>query len=46
MRRGPHMDIEMPERLNLATYYLEDNIAKGRGEKDRRLLRRRDVHIQ
>ena len=31
--RGPEIDIVVPEHLNLTTYYLDDNIAQGRGEK-------------
>jgi benzoate-CoA ligase family protein len=33
MKRGPDIDITIPEMLNLATYYLEDNVTQGRGEK-------------
>jgi benzoate-CoA ligase family protein len=33
MTRGPGLDIVIPEQLNLATYYLDDNVAAGRGEK-------------
>jgi benzoate-CoA ligase family protein len=33
MKRGPHIDFTIPEKLNLATYYLDDNIVRGRGEK-------------
>jgi acyl-CoA synthetase (AMP-forming)/AMP-acid ligase II len=33
MTRGPGIDIVFPENINLTTYYLEDNIAHGRGEK-------------
>ncbi len=31
--RGPHIDIVIPERLNLTTYYLEENVTRGRGDK-------------
>jgi benzoate-CoA ligase family protein len=33
MKRGPDINITIPEMLNLATYYLEDNVTQGRGEK-------------
>ncbi|HME45717.1 MAG TPA: benzoate-CoA ligase family protein [Syntrophorhabdales bacterium] len=33
MTRGPELNIVIPEQLNLATYYLEENLAAGRGEK-------------
>lgn len=33
MKRGPNIDIVIPEKLNLSTYYLEDNLAQGRGDK-------------
>ncbi len=33
MTRGPEIDFPMPQQLNLTTYYLEDNIAQGRGDK-------------
>lgn len=33
MKRGPDVNITIPEMLNLATYYLEDNVTQGRGEK-------------
>jgi benzoate-CoA ligase family protein len=33
MTRGPDIEIAIPENLNLTTYYLEDNIAQGRGQK-------------
>jgi benzoate-CoA ligase family protein len=33
MLRGPHIDTVIPERMNLTTYYLEENISRGRGEK-------------
>ena len=33
MARGLHFDVHIPEQLNLATYVLEDNIKKGRGDK-------------
>ncbi|MFH1488053.1 MAG: AMP-binding protein, partial [Pseudomonadota bacterium] len=33
MARGMHIDISIPEQLNLTTYVLEDNIKKGRGDK-------------
>lgn len=32
MKRGPDIDITIPETLNLATYYLDDNVTQGRGE--------------
>jgi benzoate-CoA ligase family protein len=32
MRRGPNIDISIPERFNLAAYYLDENVAQGRGE--------------
>ena len=32
MKRGPDIDITIPEALNLATYYLDDNVTLGRGE--------------
>ncbi len=33
MTRGPELDIVIPEQLNLTSYYLEENVAAGRGEK-------------
>ncbi|OPY66997.1 MAG: 4-hydroxybenzoate--CoA/benzoate--CoA ligase [Syntrophorhabdaceae bacterium PtaU1.Bin034] len=33
MKCGPHIEVEIPEQLNLATYYLDENISKGRGDK-------------
>ncbi|MCG6945622.1 MAG: AMP-binding protein, partial [Deltaproteobacteria bacterium] len=33
MTSGPHFDISIPERLNLTTYVLENNITRGRGDK-------------
>ena len=33
MKRGPDIDVTIPDRLNLATYYLDDNLTQGRGEK-------------
>jgi len=33
MTRGPELNIVIPERLNLTSYYLEENVAAGRGEK-------------
>jgi len=33
MKRGPDINITIPEMLNLTTYYLEDNVTQGRGEK-------------
>ncbi len=33
MTRGPDIEIVIPENLNLTTYYLEDNITQGRGDK-------------
>ena len=33
MTKGPDIDLSIPEQLNLTTYYLEDNIAAGRGDK-------------
>jgi benzoate-CoA ligase family protein len=31
MKSGPRIDLTIPDTLNLATYYLDDNIAGGRG---------------
>lgn len=31
--RGPDIEIEIPEQINLTTYYLEENLTEGRGEK-------------
>lgn len=33
MKRGLELPVSIPEQLNLATYYLDDNLAAGRGEK-------------
>ena len=33
MTRGPDIPIVIPENLNLTTYYLEEHIAQGRGDK-------------
>jgi benzoate-CoA ligase family protein len=33
MTKGPDIDFSIPQQLNLTTYFLEDNIAAGRGEK-------------
>jgi len=33
MARGPDIDIMIPENINLATYYLEDNLTAGRGDR-------------
>jgi len=33
MSRGPHIDVSIPEQLNLATYFLEENLVKGRGNR-------------
>ncbi len=33
MRRGPAIDVKIPEDLILSNFYLEDNLALGRGEK-------------
>ena len=33
MTRGPDISIHIPERLNLTSYFLEDNISQGRGDK-------------
>lgn len=33
MKRGPDLDIVIPENVNLATYYLEDNLLMGRADK-------------
>lgn len=33
MKRGPNIEVEIPDEFNLATYYLDENIAKGRGDK-------------
>ena len=33
MSRGPEIEIVIPENLNLTTYYLEENITRGRGDK-------------
>ena len=31
--RGPNIELEIPEQMNLTTYYLEENLTQGRGEK-------------
>lgn len=31
--RGPEIDITIPEYINLTTYYLDDNITRGRGDR-------------
>lgn len=33
MSRGPEISIHVPEQLNLTSYFLEDNISQGRGDK-------------
>lgn len=33
MQTGPHIDISIPAQFNLTTYFLEDNLKKGRGDK-------------
>jgi len=33
MTWGPEIEIVIPENLNLTTYYLEENITRGRGDK-------------
>ncbi len=33
MAKGPSININLPENINLTTYYLEENVSKGRGEK-------------
>ena len=33
MTRGPDIDFSIPEQLNLASYFLEENISRGRGDK-------------
>jgi benzoate-CoA ligase family protein len=33
MKCGPDINIVIPEQLNLTTYYLDENIVKGRGNK-------------
>jgi benzoate-CoA ligase family protein len=33
MKRGSQFDAVIPEQMNLATYYLDENIVKGRGGK-------------
>jgi len=33
MKTGPHIDISVPENFNLATYFLDENLAKGRENK-------------
>ena len=32
MTRGHRLDITIPEKFNMTTYILEDNLAKGRGD--------------
>jgi benzoate-CoA ligase family protein len=32
MTRGPELDITVPEQFNLTTYYLDENVAQGRGD--------------
>ena len=33
MKRGPDIDLIIPDKLNLATYYLDENLIRGRGRK-------------
>jgi len=33
MKRGPAIEIVIPEQLNLTTYYLDENMTQGRGNK-------------
>ncbi len=33
MTRGPDIDIIIPEQVNLVTYYLDENLSHGRGQK-------------
>jgi len=33
LTRGPEIEIVIPESLNLTTYYLEENMTRGRGDK-------------
>jgi benzoate-CoA ligase family protein len=33
MTRGPEIKVTIPEKMNITSYYLEDNIAQGRGDK-------------
>lgn len=33
VKRGPSIDVVIPDQLNLATYYLEENLSLGRGER-------------
>ena len=33
MARGPDISLYIPEQLNLTSYFLEDNVAQGRGDK-------------
>jgi benzoate-CoA ligase family protein len=33
MARGPDIEIVIPENINLATYYLEENLTAGRGDR-------------
>ena len=33
MSRGPKIKVSIPDNLNLTTYYLDENVANGRGEK-------------
>jgi benzoate-CoA ligase family protein len=34
MKQGPAIDITIPDQLNLATYYLDQNVTAGRGDKN------------
>jgi len=31
--RGPTIELQIPEQINLTAYYLEENLTQGRGEK-------------
>lgn len=33
MSYGPHIDISIPEQFNLTTYFLEENLVQGRGNR-------------
>ena len=33
MTKGPNINFSIPEQLNLTTYFLDDNIVAGRGDK-------------
>ena len=33
MVRGEHIEFSIPERLNLGSYLLDDNLEQGRGDK-------------